>query len=64
MAGYKREVRPGVWRLEYQLDRGKYSKNVKAKTPTQEEKMLAKFITEIEENTYQSSNTVTFSEFA
>lgn len=64
MAGYKREVRPGVWRLEYQLDGEKYSKNVKAKTPTQAEKMLAKFITEIEENTYQSSNTVTFSEFA
>jgi len=64
MAGYKREVRPGVWRLEYQLDGEKYSKNVKAKTPTQAEKILAKFITEIDENTYQSSKTVTFSEFA
>lgn len=64
MAGYKREIRPGVWRLEYQLDNEKYSKNVKVKTPTQAEKMLAKFITEIDEGTYQTSNTVTFSEFA
>lgn len=64
MAGYKREVRQGVWRLEYQVDGEKYSRNVKAKTPTQADKELAKFITEIEEGTYQKSNTVTFSEFA
>lgn len=64
MAGYKREVRPGVWRLEYQVDNDKYSKNIKAKTPTQADKELAKFITEIDEGTHQSSNTVTFSQFA
>ena len=64
MAGYKREVRPGVWRLEYQLDGEKYSKNVKAKSPTQADKELAKFITAIDDGTYQNTNTVTFSEFA
>ena len=64
MAGYKREVRPGIWRLEYQLDREKYSKNIKAKTATQAEKELAKFVTEIENGTHQKSNTVTFSEFS
>lgn len=64
MAGYKREIRPGTWRLEYQLDNERYSKTVKSKTPTQADRELSKFITEIDEGTYQSSNTVTFSEFA
>lgn len=64
MAGYKREIRPGVWRLEYQLDGEKYSKNVKAKTSTQADKMLASFITEIENQTYQNNTKTTFSEFA
>ena len=64
MAGYKREVRPGVWRLEYQFSNEKYSKNIKAKTNTQAEKELAKFITEIEEGTLQKASTVTFTQFA
>ncbi len=64
MAGYKREVRPGVWRLEYQLDGEKYSKNVKAKTPKQADKILASFITEIDNQTYQNNTKITFSEFA
>lgn len=64
MAGYKREVRPGVWRLEYQLDGEKHSRNVKAKSPSQADKELAKLITEVEEGTYQKANTITFTQFA
>lgn len=64
MAGYKRRVGENRWRLEYQLDGEKYSKNVKARTSTEADKLLAKFIYEIENNTYQNSNTVTFAEFA
>ena len=64
MAGYKREVRQGVWRLEYQLDGEKYSRNVKAKTSTQAEKELAKFVTEIEEGKYTKESKIRFVEFA
>lgn len=64
MAGYKREVRPGVWRLEYQLDGEKYSKNIKVKTPTQADKELAKFIVEIEEGNFSKRNNIRFVNFA
>ena len=64
MAGYKREVRQGVWRLEYQVDGEKYSRNVKAKTPTQAEKELARFVTEIEEGKYTKESKIRFVEFA
>ncbi len=64
MAGYKRQIRPGVWRLEYQLDGEKYSQNVKAKTPTQADKELAKFITEVEEGNFTKRNNIRFVAFA
>lgn len=64
MAGYKRKVGENRWRLEYQLNGEKYSKNVKAKTITEADKLLAKFIYEIDNSTYQNPNTVTFAEFA
>lgn len=64
MAGYKRKVGENRWRLEYQLNGEKYSKNIKAKTATEADKLLAKFIYEIDNSTYQNPNTVTFAEFA
>ena len=64
MAGYKRQVRQGVWRLEYQLDGEKYSKNVKAKSQSEADRLLALFVSDIENNTYQKSSTLTFAEFA
>ena len=64
MAGYKRKVGENRWRLEYQLNGEKYSKNVKAKTISEADKLLASFIYEIDNNVYQNPNTVTFAEFA
>lgn len=64
MAGYKREVRPGVWRLEYQLDGEKYSKNVKVNSPKEADKLLALFIAEIEKGTFHKSSSITFVELA
>ena len=64
MAGYKRKIGENKWRLEYQLDGEKFSKNVKANTATEASKILAEFITAIDNNTYQKPNTVTFAEFA
>ena len=64
MAGYKRKVGEDKWRLEYQLDGQKYSKNVKAKTPSSADKLLALFVSEIENGTYQNSIKKTFTEFS
>ena len=64
MAGYKREVRPGVWRFEYQIEGEKYSKNVKAKSDKEANKLLALFIAEIEKGTYYKESSYTFVELA
>ena len=64
MSGYKREVRPGVWRLEYQLDGEKYSNNVKAKNEKEAGKQLALFIAEVEKGKFKKDNGITFTEFA
>ena len=64
MAGYKREVRPGVWRLEYQLDGEKYSQNLKAKNDKEADKKLALFIAEVEKGKYRKDSGLTFIEFA
>lgn len=64
MAGYKREVRPGVWRLEYQVDNEKYSKNVKAKNDREANKILTLFIAEIEKGNYRKDSGMTFTELA
>ena len=60
MAGHKREIRPGTWRLEYQLDGEKYSKNIKAKTPSEADKILAKFITQIDEGSFLKEQKIKF----
>lgn len=64
MAGYKREVRPGVYRLEYMLDTIKYSKNVKATSDRQANKLLIQFISEIDNGVYQQSLHSNFADFA
>lgn len=64
MAGYKREVRPGVWRLEYQLDGEKYSKNVKVNSPKEADKLLALFIAEVEKGAFRKASSMTFVELA
>lgn len=64
MAGYKREVRSGVWRFEYQIDGEKYSKNVKAKNDREADKKLALFIAEVEKGKYKKDSGLTFIELA
>lgn len=64
MAGYKREVRPGVWRLEYQVDGKKFSQNIKAKNDKEADKQLAIFVAEVEKGRYKKSSGITFIEFA
>ncbi len=64
MAGYKREVRPGVWRLEYQYEGEKYSKNVKANSPSEASRLLAVFVSEVENMDFSKKNNITFVSFA
>lgn len=64
MAGTVRNVKDNKYRLEYMLDGQRYSKNVKANSLTQAKKLLAKFVTEIEEGIYQGNSNVDFAEFA
>ena len=64
MAGYKREVRPGVWRFEYQVDGEKYSQNIKAKNDKEADKKLALFIAEVEKGKYRKDSGLTFIELA
>lgn len=64
MAGTVRNIKDNKYRLEYMLDGQRYSKNVKANTPTQAKKLLAKFVTEIEDGIYQGNTNVDFADFA
>ena len=64
MAGHMRKISEGKYRLEYMLDGQKYSKNVKAKNDTQASKLLAQFVTEIDEGIYQGGTNTTFADFA
>lgn len=64
MAGYKREIRDGVWRLEYMHDGIKFSKNVKATGPRQADKLLIQFINEIDNDAYQGNVNTIFADFA
>lgn len=63
MAGYMREIRPGVYRLEYQYEREKYSKNIKAKSHSEASRFLAAFVTEIENMDFAKKNNITFVAF-
>lgn len=64
MAGTVRNIKDNRYRLEYMLDGQRYSKNIKAKNPTEAKKMLAKFVTEIEEGIYQGNSNISFTDFA
>ena len=64
MAGHVRNVGENRYRLEYMLDGQKYSKNVKASTPRQADKLLIQFVSEIENGTYQGTVNTLFVDFA
>ena len=64
MAGYIRKVGENRYRLEYMLDGQKYSKNVKATSPRQADKLLIQFVSEIDNGVYQGSVNTIFADFA
>ena len=64
MAGHVRQVGENRYRLEYMLDGQKYSKNVKATSFRQADKLLVQFVSEIENGTYQGSVNTLFVDFA
>ena len=64
MAGHLRKVGENRYRLEYMLDGQKYSKNVKANSTRQADKLLIQFVSEIDNRVYQGSVNVIFADFA
>lgn len=64
MAGTVRHIKDNRYRLEYMLDGQRYSRNVKSKNFTEAKKMLARFVTEIEEGIYQGNTNIDFGDFA
>ena len=64
MAGYVRKVGENKYRLEYMLEGQKYSKNVKATSPRQADKLLIQFVSEIDNGVYQGSVNTIFADFA
>lgn len=64
MAGHVRKVGENKYRLEYMLDGQKYSKNVKATSPRQADKLLVQFVSEIDSGAYQGSVNTIFADFA
>lgn len=64
MAGHVRKVGENKYRLEYMLDGQKYSKNVKATSPRQADKLLVQFVFEIDNGAYQGSINTIFADFA
>lgn len=64
MAGYARKVGEDRYRLEYMLDGQKYSKNVKASSPRQADKLLVQFVSEIDNGVYQGNVNAIFADFA
>lgn len=64
MAGYLRKVGENKYRLEYMLDGQKYSKNVKATSPRQADKLLIQFVSEIDNGVYQGTVNTIFTDFA
>lgn len=64
MAGTKRKTGKNKWRLEYMLDGERYSQYINATSPTDADRQLALFITEVEKGTYSKQNNISFVEFA
>jgi integrase len=59
MAGNVTKRKPGHYRLRYK----DYTRNIQAKTDSEAEKLLAKFITEIENGDFSQPSKITFREF-
>lgn len=64
MAGTKRKTGKNKWRLEYMLDGERYSQYVTATSPTDADRQLALFITEIEKGNFKNSSSLTFVELS
>lgn len=64
MAGTKRKTGKNKWRLEYMLDGERYSQYITATSPTDADRQLALFITEIEKGNFKNSSSLTFVELS
>lgn len=64
MAGHVRKVGENKYRLEYMLDGQKYSRNVKATSNREADKLLIQFVSEIDNGVYQGNINALFAEFA
>lgn len=64
MAGTKRKTGNNKWRLEYMCDGERYSQYITATSPTDADKQLAIFVTEIEKGNYKNSSSMTFVELS
>lgn len=64
MAGTKRKTGENKWRLEYMLDGQRYSQYVTASSPSEANKKLALFVSEIERGTYSKESNLTFVEMS
>ena len=56
MAGTKRKTGNNRWRLEYMCDGERYSQYVTASNPTEADKKLALFVSEIEKGIYSKES--------
>lgn len=64
MAGSKRKTGKNKWRLEYMFEGERYSQYVTASSPTEADRKLASFVSEIEKGNYSNQNNITFVEMS
>ena len=64
MAGTKRLTGTNRWRLEYMYENERYSQYVTASSPTEANRKLALFVSDVEKGQYSRQNSITFTEFA
>lgn len=64
MAGTMRKTGNNKWRLEYMVDGERYSQYIIATSPTDADRQLALFVSEIEKGNFSNSSTFTFVELS
>lgn len=64
MAGTKRLTGTNRWRLEYMYENERYSQYITASSPTEANRKLALFVSDVEKGQYSRQNSITFTEFA